>query len=347
MLHVARIRDDAPTEDSARPRHRGEPHRHHPAGHGLGHREREAALLEQPENDLLHRLVIHPEDEVSEDGPQVRLLFVEDVHDRLLAFRLGGHPYLEPFDAAREECDRGPPGALEGVEAVCDQLPEARFGRAPGTKGAAPDDGRDAGPALEIRDDRAREHDAHLVGHARHRVHHLVTERADEPRRGARHLGDAARPRRNVRLAQVAEGHLAAASLEVGAKVLGHGLVADELHPHDLGDGVAGDVVLGGTEATTQDDRVGPPEGEAERAHHALVVVPHLGLEVTVDPGERELLAHPGRVRVHDLAEQQLGADRDDLASHASSPRPAETSAILPAPGVRDFHGVVIDSGES
>ena len=38
-------------------------------------------------------------------------------------------------------------------------------------------------------------------------------------------------------------------------------------------------------------------------------------------PARRELLAEPLRVRVGDLSEQQLGADRDDLDPHAARER--------------------------
>ena len=199
----------------------------------------------------------------------------------------------------------------------------------PSAKGAASDDGGHPGAALEIREDRALQHDTHLVGNTRHGVDDLLAQRADETGRGPRHLGDAARTGRNVGLPEVAERHLAAPRLEVGAQVVRHRLIADEADPHGLGDGVAGDVVLGGAEPAAQDDRIGPPEGEAKGAHHALVVVPHLGLEVAVDAGERELPAHPRRVRIHDLSEQQLGADRDDLATHASSPAVGAAAILL------------------
>ena len=50
-----------------------------------------------------------------------------------------------------------------------------------------------------------------------------------------------------------------------------------------------------------------------------------LDLEIRVDAGECQLFPDPSRVTVDDDAEQQLGADGDDFAAHASpkSSKPA------------------------
>src|SRR5439155_16866775 len=82
------------------------------------------------------------------------------------------------------------------------------------------------------------------------------------------------------------------------------------------GQGGSGDVVLGGSETAAHDHRIAAGQGELERAHDPVQVVADLGLEERVDPGEGELLADPGRVRIDDLAEQQLGPDGYHLASH-------------------------------
>jgi len=41
--------------------------------------------------------------------------------------------------------------------------------------------------------------------------------------------------------------------------------------------------------------------------------------EVRVDARQRELLADPRRIRVDDLAQQQLGPDGNDLAAHGGA----------------------------
>ena len=58
------------------------------------------------------------------------------------------------------------------------------------------------------------------------------------------------------------------------------------------------------------------PEREAQRVDDPGQVVAHLHLEVRVDARRGQLLADPRRVGVDDLAEQQLGADGDDLTAH-------------------------------
>ena len=104
------------------------------------------------------------------------------------------------------------------------------------------------------------------------------------------------------------------------ADVLGQLLVGLERHAHHLGDGLAGDVVLGGPSPPQHDDGVGCARAPARRRRHdAVEVVADLGLEERVDPGQGQLLADPRRVGVDDLPEQQLGSDGDDLAAHGGN----------------------------
>ncbi len=94
-----------------------------------------------------------------------------------------------------------------------------------------------------------------------------------------------------------------------------------EGHTRQLGDRVAGDVVLGRTEPAAHQHHVGARGGESERRDDPLLVVAD-GLvvhDVHADLGET--LRHPLGVRVGDLPEQQLGADRDDLRSHDAATR--------------------------
>ena len=53
---------------------------------------------------------------------------------------------------------------------------------------------------------------------------------------------------------------------------------------------------------------------------HPAEVVADLAVLHRVDPDRSELLADPRGVGVDDLAEQQLGADREDVSSHSWSP---------------------------
>ena len=94
-------------------------------------------------------------------------------------------------------------------------------------------------------------------------------------------------------------------------------LVADQLDAHDVGDGLAGDVVLGRPQAAADDDPVAAGQGGAKGQRDPLVVVPHRLVEVRRDPGRGQAVAQPGRVGVGDLAQQELGAHRHDLDPHA------------------------------
>jgi hypothetical protein len=102
---------------------------------------------------------------------------------------------------------------------------------------------------------------------------------------------------------------------------------ADQRHAHDPGDRFPRDVVLGRAEPAAEDQGIAPGETMADRLDDPLKIVADFGLEVGVDPGQRQLLAHPGGVGVDDLAEQQLGADGDDLSAHAPSPIPCRRCA--------------------
>ena len=235
---------------------------------------------------------------------------------RLAAARLGGDAHLDALDAAREERERGIAESVELRDATGQGLREPGLALAPGAQHPALDHRTQARAAAKVGEDGAVEHLAQLVGHSRHRVDHPLADRADEARGGARHLRDERSAGGDIGLAQVVLGHPAPAGLEAGADALPDLGVAQELHPHDLGDRLAGDVVLGGAEPPADDHRVAAREREAEARHDAFVVVADLGLEVRVDAREREPLAEPGRVRIDDLTEQQLGADRHHLAAH-------------------------------
>ena len=61
-------------------------------------------------------------------------------------------------------------------------------------------------------------------------------------------------------------------------------VVPHELHPHHLGDGLPGDVVLRGAEAAAHDHRLGAVEGLAQDGDDAALVVADLRLPQVLDP---------------------------------------------------------------
>ena len=82
-----------------------------------------------------------------------------------------------------------------------------------------------------------------------------------------------------------------------------------------------------GPEPAADDDAVAAGQRGPERQHHALVVVADRLVEVGGDAGGGQVLAHPLRVGVGDLPEEQLGADGDDLDAH----RLAQAAELVPS----------------
>jgi hypothetical protein len=79
------------------------------------------------------------------------------------------------------------------------------------------------------------------------------------------------------------------------------------------GDGLARDVVLGGSEAAGGQRQVGAVPGAAKDIYQAVQVVTHLGRPVQVDAQRRQAGSQVVGVGVQELAQQDLGADGDDF----------------------------------
>ena len=103
-----------------------------------------------------------------------------------------------------------------------------------------------------------------------------------------------------------------------------------EWHAGELGDRVASDVVLGRPEPSADEHHVGARRREPQRLDDPPLVVADGLVMGDVDADRSELLGHPLGVGVGDLAEQQLGADRQDVSSHSSTP--ATLAARCPIP---------------
>ena len=86
--------------------------------------------------------------------------------------------------------------------------------------------------------------------------------------------------------------------------------------PIDGCDRLAGDVVLGRAEAAADEDGVGPTEARSRGHRRSARRCRRPGSGSCSRRRSGELLGDPGRVRVDDLAEEQLGPDRDDLGAH-------------------------------
>ena len=298
----------------------GEPAGDQSAGERLGQGQGQAPFAQQVEHDGLHGVVVEPEDDVADEGPDPLLLLVEDGGDLGFGRGLGGDPHLESLPSARQERDRRGTGLVEAPDLVVELLGQPGLGLAPGPQRPAVDHRGDAGPGPEVRQDALGHHLLHLPGHPGDRVHDLALvgtgERADESGSRPRHRRVERGSHRYVGLEQVVVGHRAPAAAEHRPDPLDERLVPHELDAHHRGDGVAGDVVLGRPQSAADDDGVAAVEREAQHLDHAIEVVPDLRLVVAVDPHEGELLADPRRVRVDDLPQQELRAHRDHFTLH-------------------------------
>jgi hypothetical protein len=212
------------------------------------------------------------------------------------------------------ESKRGRPDPVELVDHRAQALLEAALALAPRADDAAGDRRRVTAAPLEIGQNGPLDHLAHLVRHARHHVDHTATHGTDQSRRGPAHLRDDLRALGDHCLAEVVLRHRAAPRSEEHADALRHLFVEPEAGAHRLGDRLARDVVVCRPEPAADDDRAGAAQRQPQRVDDAGLVVSDLRLVVRGDAGGGELFPDPRRVRVDDLAEQQLSADRHHLA---------------------------------
>ena len=286
---------------------------------------------EQGGHRILHRLVVDAEHEGAEHGPQLGLLGVEQLAGRRLVGRLGRDADLDALDEAQQTERAERIGLLvddhrfvageDRQELARHQLPPIDLAVVERRRRRRRIRDVDPFDAVEF-DDLAAGDPARLLL-ARHilgefRVDDLVTDRADQTRRRPPRLGDERGTFGEVGLPGVALGHLPTTRPEEGPDRLDHLLVPPKRHVHHLGDRLACDVVLGRPEAAAHDDGVAASQRRAQGEHDALPVVADLGLEVRVDADHRQVLTDPRRVRVDDLAEEQLGADGDDFTPHGA-----------------------------
>ena len=151
--------------------------------------------------------------------------------------------------------------------------------------------------------------------------------------RGAVGVLDGDCPCGDVRLLQVVGSGDEVAAVETLLD-LGHEIgIANEFPARDFSDDLAGEVVLGGTDAARGDDGVGALHGAAKDFAHAAGVVADDGLVEEVDAEGGQLLGHPSRVGINDLAEKDFGAYGDDFCVQ-DCPR----FRVLACAGEGDWH---------
>ncbi len=87
-----------------------------------------------------------------------------------------------------------------------------------------------------------------------------------------------------------------------------------QLLTEGLTDGLLGQIIVGGAQATGGDDDVRPAAGNGQGLFQALRVVAHHGVPEDVDPQGGEALGDGLGVGVYDVAEKQLRANSEDFS---------------------------------
>ena len=86
--------------------------------------------------------------------------------------------------------------------------------------------------------------------------------------------------------------------------------------PEGSSDRLGGEVVGRGAQATGGDQHTATPSRGLQLADQALAVIAHHQLAVMGNAQGGELLSDPAGVAVGDVAQQQLGADTENLSRH-------------------------------
>ena len=83
-----------------------------------------------------------------------------------------------------------------------------------------------------------------------------------------------------------------------------HAGVLDQFTSGHLGDDLAGQIVLGRTDAAAGDNDISAFHGAPDDLFHPCRIVAHHRFEIEVHAQRREPLRHPRRVGIDDLTEQ-------------------------------------------
>src|SRR5215216_7108721 len=228
------------------------------AGGGFHGGDGEAAFLEEAADGELEGVVVLAPDDAAEDGAQG----VDDGLDQGLGLGAGGGLGGDAqVDAVRLGVDAD--GGVGGLEQGGDHLVDGALAQAGGLDGAGDDHGA-GGAALELGGDLLLPHARHLGGGAGHGDDEGAVLLGPPAGGGAARIGDGARAGGEPGLLEVALGHGGAAAGEPGAQLLFELGIDPGGLAEEVGDGVAGDVVLGGAEAAGGEDEVGALKSLAE-----------------------------------------------------------------------------------
>ncbi len=289
------------------------------AGARLGGRQRQPAPLQLGHDRAGQRDVVGAEVAAADAPPQLRRDRFDQRLGLLRAGRLG-HQLDVDFAAVREHRDLG---VLQRAEEVFDLLVELRLADPHGVQGTGVDRVAQTVGAHQPGHELLGEHRLHLARHARHAGHELaVRAQRDEAGRGAVRVGEHHAALRQIGLAAVVVGHRPAEVAETLLDRAQRRLVQHQRRADRARHRVLGQVVHRRPEAAGGDRAVGARQHVLQHRREPVGVVAHrvLGEHVDAVVGQHARDVHA--VGVDQLAEQDLGADRDDLdRCHQNRPR--------------------------
>jgi len=169
------------------------------------------------------------------------------------------------------------------------------------------------------------------VRDARHRVDGPIVDHQPDPGRSAAVVGQRRRALGQVGLHEVARRHLPAEGRVTVTQSLHQSRLTAQRDAGESGHRITGQVVVRRPETSRDDDGVRDRQRVAQRCRDDVDLVPDDDAAAHVDAGIGQPPAEPGGVAVDDVAEQQLGADGQQVDPHRVVRRAASRCARLRA----------------
>ena len=309
LLDTVGVGDHAPEEDLRGSGHGGQGGTEAAAGAGLGHRHGLAAAAQGLQHHRGQAVVVGPVAEGARARPQLRFQRGQQGPGGIFILRPGGEAQLHLTAAGIGRHG----GVLEGQQVV-HLLGQGRFGHTPEAQHAAGEHPLRETPLPQPGNGALPPHRLHLAGNPREGHHGEARPgRPDHAGGGAGGVGQQRGATGNQRLASHGGGGRAAPLGQLRLDVRPGVGVLFERGVEGGGDRLGGQVIGGGAQAAGGDQQPAAVGCFADGLDEALPVVAHHRLAMVGHPQARQLLGQPAGVAIEDVAEQQLGADTEDL----------------------------------
>ena len=307
FLYLVGVGHNPPLEGGGSPGDISKPLGNQAAGAALSHAQGQVLGFQGLDDHILQRGDVHPIDLVAEQGPHLLHCGPEEGLGLAVGGRLGGNPQLAlPLLGVG-----GQSGVGHGVHLV------PQLGLHRGLPDAKELDGVGGdytlGQGQQIGLCTVLEHGPALAGGAGEHNHMASLCLKGAAGGGAPVVFQNGAALGQHGLLKVVVGHRPAGALEIGADPLRRTLVKDQLLAKGLSQHIFREVVAGGAQAAGGDDDIRPPLGQGHRLLRPLEIVPHHGVPVDVQPQLAQPLGEHLGIGVGDVAQEQLGAYRQDF----------------------------------